>query len=100
MYLWSLYLWISHCTWKFIFNLEDEDLWLHVEFWALGGVGEHVDDKFAIHTLIIKIIIMIVIIIINIIIAIKIIVKIFITGIAGRRRTNVDYLIIIMIIAQ
>ena len=45
-----------YCTTKFIFDLENEDLWLHVEFWTLGGIGEHVDDKFAVHSLIVKII--------------------------------------------
>ena len=60
-----------------MFDLEDEDLWLHVEFWALGGVRKHVDYQFAIHTLIMM---MMIIIIITIIIVI-------IFGIERRRRT-------------
>ena len=39
-----------------MYDLEDEDLWLHVKLWTLGGIGEHVDDKFAVHSLIVKII--------------------------------------------
>ena len=37
-----------------MFDLEDEDLWLHVEFWTLGGVGKHVDYMLPIHRLMIR----------------------------------------------
>ena len=67
-----------------IFDLEDEDFWLHVEFWALRGVGEHVDDQLAIHTLMMMIIIIIIIIIKIIIIVIS---NIIIIIIFGRQRT-------------
>ena len=50
-----------------MFDLEDEDLWLHVEFGALRGIGEHVDYQFAIYTLIMMMIIIIITIIIKII---------------------------------
>ena len=44
-----------------MFDLEDEDLWLHVEFWALRGIGEHVDYQFAIHTLVMMMMMIIII---------------------------------------
>ena len=68
-----------------MFDLEDEDLWLHVEFWALRSVGKHVDYQFAIHTLIMMMMIIFIIIIIIKIVIIVIIIIIF--GIERRRRT-------------
>ena len=80
-----------YCTTKFIFDLENEDLWLHVEFWTLGGVGEHVDDKFAINTLIVKIII------INIKLIIKCIIIISDLSVTSNVLIKIVIIIIIMI---
>ena len=44
-----------------MFDLEDEDLWLHVEFGALRGIGKHVDYQFAIYALIMMLMIIIII---------------------------------------